>query len=463
MEAKMVLFLCCFLKYLRMLTSEILLSIVSSSILIGVLFLTDYDDYRAYPTPRESCIVDICEEPTVDDANLKVEAISTGLKKPTSMAFLGDDDILVLELNGTVRRIVDNVLQPKPLLDVNVSKITGERGLLGIAISKDNSGRAYVFLYYTESRLENGEALGNRLYRYNFINNQLLNPTLLLDLPAFPGPFHNGGAITIGPDGNIYVPIGDLYDGSVPLPNTQAQNIDNGEKPNGSGGILRITQDGNVVGKGILGVTHPLNLYYAYGIRNSFGIDFDPVTGILWDAENGPNYGDEINLVEPGFNSGWRKVQGIWYDKGGNINYTAEDTPTGLLDFNGKGKYSNPEFTWEIDDYGPTALKFLNSDKIGEEYENDMFVGEVHHGYLYHFELNEDRSQLSFDDSLSDKVLDDEKELGDIIFGQGFEGGITDLEVGPDGYLYIVSGIWSGEGKIYRVAPLEAERPRLNE
>ena len=59
-----------------------------------------------------------------------------------------------------------------------------------------------------------------------------------------------------------------------------------------------------LLGKGILGNTYPLNLYYAYGIRNSFGMDFDPVTGKLWDTENGPDYGDEINLVEPGFNSG---------------------------------------------------------------------------------------------------------------------------------------------------------------
>ena len=61
----------------------------------------------------------------------------------------------------------------------------------------------------------------------------------------------------------------------------------------------------------IIGDEDPLNKYYAYGIRNSFGIDFDPVTGKLWDTENGPGYGDEINLVEPGFNSGWSKVQGI--------------------------------------------------------------------------------------------------------------------------------------------------------
>src|SRR5918994_837111 len=199
---------------------------------------------RAYSTLDKDCTADDCEEPTVDDTNLKVEVISSGLKFPTTMTFLDNDDILVLELNGTVRRILDNILQTKPLLDLNVSRIIGERGLLGISASKDIPGHTYLFLYYTESRIDNGEPLGNRLYRYELINNRLLNPTLLLDLPALPGPYHNGGAITIGPDNNIYLPIGDLDNvDDEKGPETMAQNVENGQQPNGSGGILRITQN----------------------------------------------------------------------------------------------------------------------------------------------------------------------------------------------------------------------------
>jgi aldose sugar dehydrogenase len=83
----------------------------------------------------------------------------------------------------------------------------------------------------------------------------------------------------------------------------------------GRAGILWLTQDGYpVIGnngrEGILGNEYPFNLYYAYGIRNSFGIDFDPVTGKLWDTENGPQFDDEINVVEPGFNSGAERVYG---------------------------------------------------------------------------------------------------------------------------------------------------------
>ena len=139
-------------------TTRVAIAIASAVILICVLFLTHDSNigFRAYSTFNKDCLPGGCKEPTVEDANLKVELISSGLKYPTSMAFLGDNDILVLELNGTVRRILDNVLQPDPLLDVNVSKLTGERGLLGISIS-NMSGYKFVYLYYTESSIDGGK------------------------------------------------------------------------------------------------------------------------------------------------------------------------------------------------------------------------------------------------------------------------------------------------------------------
>ncbi|HEX6028707.1 MAG TPA: PQQ-dependent sugar dehydrogenase, partial [Nitrososphaeraceae archaeon] len=153
--------------------------------------------------------------PVVNEPNLKVELIVQGLDLPTTMAFLGPDDILVLEKDkGTVQRIVNGKMLPEPLLDVNVATSV-ERCMCGIAVSQSNTGSTtYVFLYYTEAELTDSEdvtqekaPLGNRLYRYELVNNKLINPVLLLDLPAIPGPRHNGGAIMIGPDNNLYVPI----------------------------------------------------------------------------------------------------------------------------------------------------------------------------------------------------------------------------------------------------------------
>src|SRR5215216_4160005 len=375
--------------------------------------------------------------PIVKDPDLRVETIVSGLEFPTGMAFLGQNDVLVIEKDtGKVRRIINGDILNEPLLDVNVANEV-ERGLLGIAVSKRDIATVnltYVFLLYTESegKHDGGDPVGNRLYRYELIDNKLVNPKLLLDLPYQPGPAHNGGVITIGPDNNVYVMAGNLYspvfnEGGE---NNLVQNTREGKQPDGRGGILRITQDGQPVGSnGILGDEHPLDMYYAYGIRNSFGMDFDPVTGNLWDTENGPSYGDEINLVEPGFNSGWKEIQGAMKDPQ-DINL--------LEDFGGKGKYSDPELSWEKN-IGPTALKFLNSDKYGAEYKNDMFLGDVNDGKIYHFDLSQNRTQLLLDGQVEDKVIENPDEIPEkMVFGQGF-GTITDIELGPDGYIYVLT------------------------
>ena len=396
----------------------------------------------------------------VSDSNLEVEEVAAGLELPTTMAFLGPHDILVLEKEkGTVQRIIDGQIQPEPLLDVNVAGAV-ERCMCGIAISKDTPEHTYVFLYYTEAEsadrddMTDGKApLGNRLYRYELVNDKLVNPKLLLDLPANPGPRHNGGKIIIGPDSNLYITVGDV-DGSFKEEDTetQAQNYPNGVDPDGRSGILRITQDGNPVpNSGIIGDEYPLNMYYAYGLRNSYGIDFDPVTGNMWDTENGPGNSDEINLVLPGFNSGWQQAMGLAAEEEANDAFN----PDNLVDFDGKGAYSDPELVWRST-VGPTALTFLHSDRLGPQYQNDMFVGDVHSGRLYHFKLNEERTDLILSESLANtRVIEtpNDPSLDEITFGEGF-GGITDLEVGPDGYLYVVS---IGQGKIFKIVPA-AER-----
>lgn len=374
------------------------------------------------------------------DPSLKVELFfKDGLKGPaTSMAFLAPDDILVLEKNtGKVQRIVNGSLQQNPLLQVKVGTEV-ELGMLGIAISKNQQGKTFVFLYYTEAN-STGIVIGNRLYRYELVDNKLVNPLLLLNLPA-TSPIaghennHNGGKVVIGPDNNVYLVVGDVGGrmGNI-------QNIMRGNSPDGTSGILRVTQDGKSVHNGPFGSSVPDILYYAYGIRNSFGFDFDPVTGNLWDSENGGIDKDEINYVYPGFNSGWRKAMGMALSR--------FDPNEDLFYFDGKGNYSDPEFVWK-ETVAPTALKFLNSSKLGSQYENTIFVGDVKTGNLYNFRLDSAREQLLLDPPLDDRVADTPQEIQDIVFGRGF-GVITDIQVGSDGYLYIL-GI---DGTIYKIVP----------
>ena len=389
------------------------------------------------------------DNPQVFDSGLKVEEVVGGLDTPTTMAFLGPDDFLVLEKDkGTVMRVLNGKILDEPVLDVNVANSI-ERGMCGIAISK-NGLKTYVFLYFTEIDGQDGDdrngksPIGNRLYRYEFVDNKLVNPKLLMNLPAYPGPRHNGGALEIGPDHNIYIPVGDV-DGSfkIDFEATKTQNSDGRKDADGRSGILRLTQDGKVVDEGILSNSMPLRLYYAYGIRNSFGLNFDPITGFLWDTENGPQDGDEINLVEPGFNSGWNKIYGFSSSQKGFDTHK-------LMTFRNKGHYEEPKLVW-TKSAGLTAIIFLNSDKLGSQYTNDMFVGSVHNGHIYHFKLNQERNDLLLPRTLAQRYVQNPINAGaeDVIFASGL-GGITDLTVGPDGYLYVVS---IGQGKVFRIMP----------
>ena len=378
--------------------------------------------------------------PSVNDASLTVEQVAGGLISPTTMAFLDEDTILVLEKdNGTVRVIEDGELQPEPLLDVAVAN-DGERGMLGTAVSRENDTTTYVFLYFTESGggvdgddTQGVPPAGNRLYRYELQGNQLVNPTLLLDLPALPGPRYNGGPILIGPDNNVYAIIGDVGGHT-----TMVQNFENGPGPDGTSGILRVGKNGEAP-ESIIGTDAFAKYYFAYGMRSSHGMDFDPMTGVLWNTENGAPFVDEINLVNAGFNSGWKIVQGMVPP-----NYNLTD----LVMFNEESHYSNPEFTW-TEPVNPTALEFFNSSELGQQYENNIFVGDTSNGTIYRFQLNENRSAFVLEGALDDTVANTPEEAENAIFGTGF-GGITDIKTGPDGYLYILSFV---DGTLFRVVP----------
>ena len=410
------------------------------------------------------------EPPMVYDQNLQITLLKDKLQFPTGIDFLGENDVLVIEKNtGQVKRILNGEILNEPVLDVNVAS-ESERGLLGIAIlnikvvsnqytttteeSQENNlnNEIKVFLFYTETKdIDNGNILGNRLYKYDFIDGKLVNPILLLDLPVLPGPSHNGGVLDLGPDNNLYLVVGDINREANPEYMTLAQNIEDSQVPDGRGGVLRLTVDGDPIidDNGFsLGDSGLLNFYYGYGIRNSFGIGFDPVTGILWETENGSNYGDEINVILPGFNGGWRQVLGLSTEYENFKN--KEFDKSKLMLFNGKGTYYEPVFTW-VDTIAPTAIAFIDSKIFGEEYENDLLVGSVKQGRIFHFNLNETRTGLDLPpEQLVDKMADVDEELEPVTLGRNF-GIITDIEINPyDGKIYVVDG-QSKNGKVYQI------------
>ena len=294
--------------------------------------------------------------PEVLDPDLAVRVAASGLSQPTGMAFIGENDILVNQkANGQVRRVLNGVLQPDPVLDLAVNS-NSERGLLGMALDRKFRVNGWVYLYWTESSTgmdTNANAdvplLGNRVDRFvwkgstlEFDRNVIMLRAAQPAVPADPGPAqnaagnHDGGVLRVGHDGKLYIFIGDVgrrgwtqnlrcgpatfYD--CPPNSPVADDIFGGPMPDDAhmtGVVLRLNPDGTAPrwnpfyrhGAEVGGeVGENIQKIYAYGFRNGYGMAFDPVGHRLWEAANGDDTFSELELVEAGMNSGWIQIMG---------------------------------------------------------------------------------------------------------------------------------------------------------
>jgi glucose/arabinose dehydrogenase len=381
-------------------------------------------------------------QPQVEDPALSVELLTGGLAQPTSLAFIGADDFLVLEkATGRVRRVADGSLDPTPVLDLAVESCS-ERGLLGIAVHPDFAAPAdpkpWVYLFYNPSLTMNDTATcaaghESRLARCVWDGGSLGMCTTLLSFPADAGN-HKGGALVFGPDRTLYGVVGDDNRQS------QLENFENGAPPAAdelSSVVFRIDDEGGVPPGNPF--TGELARVFAYGVRNSFGLAIDPATGDLWDTENGPGLFDEINHVAPGFNSGWRDVMGPGSATPGF------DPGMDLVAFPGS-MYRDPVYSIR-DTVAVTGIVLPSEDSaLGPDSMDHVLVGDFNLGQIYRFELNAGRDGLH----LADTLAETQTELNQHRFASGFGGGISDLEEGPDGALYVVEIF---EGAVWRVGP----------
>jgi uncharacterized repeat protein (TIGR01451 family) len=443
--------------------------------------------------------------PTILDPNLTVSTVVTGLSQPTTMAFLGVNDFLVLEkASGKVQRVVNGQLQGT-VLDLAVNSAS-ERGLLGIALHRHFAANGFVYLFWTESstpvdttNVNEIPTLGNRVDRYvwngstlTFDRNLIRLRALQSDSGQSPAGNHNGGVLRFGPDNKLYIIFGDngrrgflqnITSGG-PVPDDQF----GGPEPDDehmTGVILRLNDDGSVpsdnpffsVNSGLSGeAAANVKKVFAYGLRNSFGMAFDPLTGNLWTQENGDDAFDEINRVRAGFNGGW--IQSM-----GPINRVAEfkaietsygngrlqqlrwppsniaDTPQAALSrlyLLLGAQYTDPEFSWKYA-VAPSPIGFVKGRGLGPQFEGDLFVGASRttllNGYLFRFKFTNDRQHFSFTDSrLTDLVADntdkfDLAESESLLIGKDF-GVATDIQTGPNGSLFVVSLL---NGAIYEI------------
>jgi uncharacterized repeat protein (TIGR01451 family) len=449
--------------------------------------------------------------PSMLDPNLSVKTVVSGLSQPTSMVFIGNNDFFVLEKNtGKVQRITNGLLQ-STVLDLAVNSAS-ERGLLGIALHPNFLLNGYVYLYWTESSTGADSTnladvfipLSNRVDRYIWNGATLTFDLNLIKLHAYQADAnqtlrgnHNGGVLRFGPDGKLYILMGDngrrglLQNNQLgPVPDDQF----GGPEPDNNhltGFILRLNDDGstpadnpffnattNLTGEAAANIKK----LFAYGVRNGFGMGFDPLSGNLWDQENGDDAFDEMNRVTAGSNNGWVEIMGpvsrvaqfkqieSTYGSGDlqQLRWPPSliaDTPAAALArlyMLPGAHYNDPEFSWK---YAiPAApLGFVSGRGLGPQFEGDMFVGAARTflagGFLFRFKLTPDRLHFAFTDPrLNDLVADnldkfDITESESLLIGRDF-GITTDIETGPNGDLFVVSNTNSSVYEISGKQPL---------
>src|SRR5215204_5745548 len=322
------------------------LILVSSSIVINPAY-----------AQHDSSVLNETPNIVLKDKSLVAQPYVSGLNLPMTMAFVGGKDLLVVERTaGNVRLIRDGQLQPEPVLSLNVSNVTFEEGLIGI-FTKDST----VYLDFTTRDSNNN--VTTWFYKYMWDGNKLIDPILLKEIPGGDG-LHNGGAMIADANGTVYGIMGDQW-----YRRGVTQNHPEGGGPDNTSVIFPL-ESGNSYD------------YYAIGIRVSLGLAVDPVTGYMWDTEDGGSVYDEINLVTPKFN---------------------RESPVGIA-----------------------APTFIRSNTL-KEYQNSMLVGAFHNGAIYELKLNENRTGFEFENqSLTDSVLNKDDDPSTIIFATGFVG-VTDI------------------------------------
>jgi aldose sugar dehydrogenase len=476
--------------------------------------------------------------PQMLDPDLGVRTVIGGLTMPIGMAFLGPNDFFVIQKdNGQVKRVVNGVATT--VFDLGVNNAS-ERGLLGIALHPEFPANPGVYLYWTcrstavpadpffpdereclasnmfasdSNNILQVPLLGNRVDRFVWTGSTLVFDRNLIMLRAFqndgapvpegqgdeaqpPRGNHNGGVIRFGPDGKLYIQMGDNGRRG------QLQNLRNGPTAPGvnddqfggpepddahlTGVILRLNDDGttpadnpffNASINATAEVRANIQKIYAYGIRNGFGMAFDPISGDLWEQENGDDAFSELNRVQPGFNSGWVQIMGPperiaqykaiettvtpnppdpfamtyfglqqlrWSPE--NIANTAAEARARLFMLPG-AHYSAPEFAWKYE-VSPGAIGFVAGRGLGPGFEGDLFMAGarpfLEDGHLFHFSLTGNRQAIGVDDPrLEDRVADnlhkwEITESETLLIGRNFGVG-TDIQTGPNGNLYIVS------------------------
>jgi glucose/arabinose dehydrogenase len=364
-------------------------------------------------------------------AGLTETRVITGLAQPVAMAFAPDGRIFVTEKTGKLRVITaQGQLLQAPFLQVSVDA-QGERGLLGVEFDPDFQANGHLYVYYTSTE----GTIHNRLSRFTaadanpdpaaYAPGNTVQPgseVQLINFDPLVSIYHNSGNIHFGPDGKMYVSVGDNVRNEI------SQRIDNLW-----GKIIRINRDGSIPADNpFYNQTSGVNrAIYATGLRNAFTFAFQPGTGIMYASEVGNASWEEINQVTAGGNYGWPDTEGA---------FNPAQFP----------QYTNPLYTYpHVGDgaWAITGALFYNpaggAAQLPAQYQGKFFFGDLAGG----FDAGTGHGWIKTFDPVTRAVAD---------FGTNIQRPV-DFDIGPDGSLYYLSNSRPGSfGHVYRVAPAAA-------
>lgn len=337
-----------------------------------------------------------------DGTRFGVEVVATNLQIPWAMAFAPDGRLFFTERPGRIRVLQNGQVLAAPALEIDDVAAVGEGGVLGLALHPRFAETRHVFVAYT-ARLPGG-GRENRIVRYREVGNMLAERAVILDrIPA--ADIHDGARVRFGPDGRLYVTMGDVAQPSV------AQDL-----ASLNGKILRINDDGSVPADNPFG-----SPVYSYGHRNPQGIDWQPVSGDLWATEHGQTGNDELNRIDAGRNYGWPVIEADQMRAG-------METPVLF-------------FTPAV---APSGASFYTGTAIAG-FRNNLFIATLRGLHLH---------RVRFDPADPRRVAATERLL------EGRFGRIRDVVTGPDGALYFCTSNRDGrttpvaeDDRIVRIVP----------
>jgi len=324
--------------------------------------------------------------------------VATGLAWPAGFTFAPDGRIFYGERFTGEIRIYDPSTGSNTLF-FTISNIStqGEQGLLGIALPPQfATTRPYVFAYATRTT---PSGLRNQIVRIKDVSGTGTSPKIIFSSDTVAGTYHDGGRILFGPDGNLFVVVGEGHDSS----NSQ-------DLTNNAGKILRMNGNGQAPPDN----PHPPSLIWSYGHRNSFGFTFDPMTGNLWETENGPECNDEINLIAKGANFGWGPHETC---SGSAPRNTNQDGPSPVL-----------PLRYFASTIAPTGAAFCSGCGLTDS-EGTLFFGDFNNGSIRRVVLTANRAGIA---SMGIKFTN--------------PSGILSMERGPGGAIY-----FSDPGGIFKL------------